>query len=159
MPFLAIFAVFILIFFIFDFYRYLKYNPDEGNDPVIYCGKVVLLCLVHLVKYIGVGIWFWILALSTYCFCFYKFQQTVYLILPSPTNDTTGLYSTFAAFFYITFSFTIAAIFIQFFRIVNFTYYFMIDWEKDKEMGKFDMGRNRKQASVWRKVLVVNELY
>ena len=43
--------------------------------------------------------------------------------------------------------------------MVNYTDYFLIDWEKEKEMGKFEMGRNRRQASVWRKVLVVNELY
>ena len=127
MPFLAIFAVFILVFFIFDFYRYLRYNPDEKNDPY-YCITVILLFFVHIVKYIGVGIWFWLLAFSTYCFCFYKFQQTVYLILPSPSNDTTGLYSAFDAFFYISFSFVIVAIFIQFLRLVNYTDYFLIDW-------------------------------
>ena len=127
MPFLAVFAVFIVVFFIFHFYRYLKYNPDEKNDPY-YCCTVIVLFLIQVVKYVALGIWFWILALSTFCFCFYKFQQTVYLILPSPSNDTSGLYSTFDAFFYITFSFTIVAIFIQFFKIVNYTDYFLIDW-------------------------------
>lgn len=129
LPFLAIFAVGIFVFFILDFYRYLRYNPDENNDPY-YCFKVILLFLIEIVKFIAGGIWLWLLALSTYCFCFYKFQQTVFLILPSPNNDTTGLYSAFNAFFYITFSFTIVAIFIVFFKLVNQTDYFLIDWEK-----------------------------
>jgi hypothetical protein len=82
------------------------------------------------VKFVAVGIWFWVLALATFCFCFYKFQKTVYLILPDPSNDTSGLYAGFLAFFYITFSFTILAIFIVVFKMVNSTDYFLIDWEK-----------------------------
>ena len=104
----------------------------------------------------AVGIWFWILALSTFIFCFYKFQQTVYIILPSPSSDNTGLYAAFEAFFYITFSFTMLAIFIVFAKLTFYTDYFMIDWEKEKELGKFEIGQNRKEVSVWRKVLVVN---
>lgn len=136
----------------------MRYNPDENNDP-FYCCYAIVLLLIHMVKYVAVGIWLWVFALATYCFCFYKLQQTVYLILPDPSNDTSGLYATFAAFFYITFSFTIVAIFITFFRIVNSTDYFLIDWEKEKDIGKFDIGRNRKEVSVWRKVLLVNEIY
>ena len=142
-PFLAIFAVGIMVFFVFDFFRYMRYNPDENNDPY-YCLKAIVLFLVHIIKFVGIGIWFWLLALSTFCFCFYKFQQTVYLILPSPVNDTTGLYKTFDSFFYISYSFTLVGVFIVFFKVVNYTDYFMIDWEKEKEMGKFEIGRNRK---------------
>ena len=129
--FLAIFGVGIMVLFILDFYRYLKYNPDENNDPY-YCCKVVVLFLIQIVKFIAGGIWLFMFAFSTYCFCFYKFQRTVYIILPSPSNDTMGLYATFGAFFYITFSFTIVAIFIIFFKMVNQTDYFLIDWEKEK---------------------------
>lgn len=136
MVFLGVFAAGIMVVFILDFYRYLRYNPDENNDPY-YCCKVIFLFLIHIVKFVAAGIWLWLLAFSTYCFCFYKFQRTVYLILPSPVNDTAGLYSAFSAFFYITFSFTIVAIFIIFFKVVNQTDYFLIDWEKEKEMGKF----------------------
>lgn len=131
MPFLAVFAVGIFVVFILDFIRYLRYNPDENNDPY-YCCKVIFLFLIQIVKFVAAGIWLWLLALSTYCFCFYKFQQTVYLILPNPNNDTTGLYSIFGTFFYIAFSFTIVAIFIIFFKVVNQTDYFLIDWEKEK---------------------------
>lgn len=114
---------------------------------------------VHIVKFVAVGIWLWVFALSAYCFCFYKFQSTIYLILPNPSSDSSGLYTTFGAFFYITFSFTIVAIMIMIFRIVNYTDYFLIDWEKEKELGKLGAGRNRREVSVWRKVLLVNELY
>ena len=51
------------------------------------------------------------------------------------------------------------ALIIQVFRLVNNTDYFLIDWEKEKEMGKFEIGKNKKEVSVWRKVLLVNELY
>jgi hypothetical protein len=155
MPFLAIFAVGIVVVFLLDFYRYLKYNPDENNDPY-YCFKVILLFLIHVVKYVAMGIWLWVLALSTFIFCFYKFQQTVFIILPSPATDTTGIYKTFEAFFYITFSFTIAALVIMIFRLANSVDYFLIDWEKEKEMGKFELGQNKQEVSVWRRVLVVN---
>ena len=100
--------------------------------------------------------WLWLLLLSGFCFCFYKFQQTIYLIIPSPSNDSTGLYSIFMAMFYITFSFTVVAIFIMMFNLVNSTDYFLIDWEKEKELGKFEINKNRKEVSVWRKVLLVN---
>jgi len=143
MPFLAVVGVVMIVTFIIDFYRYMRYNPDENNDPY-YCCKAIFLLLVHLVKFIAVGVWLWLLCLSGFCFCFYKFQQTIYLILPSPSNDTTGLYSIFMALFYITFSFTVLAIFIMIFNLVNSTDYFLIDWEKEKDLGKFEVNKNRK---------------
>ncbi len=51
------------------------------------------------------------------------------------------------------------AIIILIFNLVNNTDYFLIDWEKEKEIGKFPIGHNKKEVSVWRKVLLVNELY
>ena len=51
------------------------------------------------------------------------------------------------------------AIFFLIYDIGSTTDYFMIDWEKEKRIGNFDVGNQKKQASVWRKVLVVNELY
>ena len=45
--------------------------------------------------------------------------------------------------------------------IANSTDYFMIDWEKEKDTSNFriKLGEEKKQVSVWRKVLLVNELY
>ncbi len=37
--------------------------------------------------------------------------------------------------------------------------FFLIDWEKEKEVGKFDVNKKKKEVSVWRRVLLVNELY
>jgi len=127
LPFFIIFGVFMIIGFIFNFYRYMKYNPDENNDPY-YCFKAIALLLIYIVKYIAVTIWLWLLCFSTYCFCFYKFQRTVFLILPYPSSDTSGLYSGFQAFYYINFSFMIVAIFILLFNMTNYTDYFLIDW-------------------------------
>jgi uncharacterized membrane protein len=121
----------------------MKYNPDENNDPY-YCFKAIFLMFVYIVKYIAICLFLWLLCFSTYLFCFYKFQQAVDLIIPSFANDTSGIYQTFAAFFYINFSFTIVAIIILIFNLTNTTDYFLIDWEKEKEMGKFEMGRNKR---------------
>lgn len=133
LPFFIIFAVLMIVCLVPNFYRYMKYNPDQHNDPY-YCFKAIALLLIYLVKYVAVTIWLWLLCLSAYCFCFYKFQQTVYLILPS--SDVNGLYSSFRAFYYVTFSFTIVAIFILLFNMTNYTDYFLIDWQKDKEMAR-----------------------
>jgi hypothetical protein len=141
--FFVIFVVVAIIIFIFNFYRYMKYNPDENNDPY-YCFKAIFLLLVYIVKYVAVSIHLWLLCFSTYLFCFYKFQQTVYLVIPDYGNDTSGIYQVFNGFFYINFSFTILAIFIFIFNLSNGTDYFLIDWEKEKELGKFEMGRNQK---------------
>lgn len=136
MPFLAVIAVIMVVTFIIDFVRYMRYNPDENNDPY-YCCKAIFLFLVHIVKFVGVTVWVWLLLLSGFCFCFYKFQQTVYIILPSAANDTTGLYSIFKAMFFITCAFIVLAIIIMMFNLVNSTDYFLIDWEKEKDLGKF----------------------
>jgi hypothetical protein len=34
--------------------------------------------------------------------------------------------------------------------------YFLIDWEKDKVLGKFDANKRKRETSVWRRVLLVN---
>jgi hypothetical protein len=59
------------------------------------------------------------------------------LILPDPSNDTSGLYKSFEAFYYVNFSLMIVAIFILMFNLTNYTDYFLIDWEKEKELGRF----------------------
>lgn len=37
--------------------------------------------------------------------------------------------------------------------------FFLIDWEKEKDISKFDVNKQKKEVSVWRRVLLVNELY
>jgi len=130
LPFFIIFGVIMVVFLIINFYRYLKYNPDENNDPY-YCFKAIFLLIIYLFKYIAVTIWLWIFCFSAYCFCFYKFQKTVYLILPDPNSSTT-LTKSFEAFFYINFSFMLASLFILIFNMTNETDFFLIDWEKEK---------------------------
>ena len=137
-----------------NFYKYNRYNPDENNDP-FYCFKVLLYLAVYLVKYVAVCMFLWTFCLSAYCFCFYKFQETVFLILPN-SGDFNKM---FEAFYYTTLSFTLVAMLIMAFNLVTRTDYFLIDWEKEKDIGKFELGKNKKEASVWRKVLLVNELY
>lgn len=105
------------------------------------------------------GIHIFLLCFSGYIFCFYKFQRTIYLVMIDYGNDTGGVYQLFSALFYMEFSFLMLAVFIEIFNLTNSTDYFLIDWEKEKELGRFEMGRNKREVSIWRKVLLVNELY
>ncbi len=127
MAFFGILMAIVGVLFIIGFYRYMKYNPDENNDPY-YCFKAILLFLIYVIKYVAMGLWVWVLILSAYLFFFYKLQQTVYITLP--TLPTDSLYTTFNGFFYVTFTLTIVAIFILMFNLTNSVDYFLIDWEK-----------------------------
>jgi hypothetical protein len=156
--FLVVFLVVMVVLFILSFYRYMKYNPDENNDPY-YCFKAIFLFLVYVVKYLAVTVHLWLLCFSGYLFCFYKFQRTIYLVIVDVGNDKAGICMFFQGLFYVNFAFLALAVFIQVFNLTNTTDYFLIDWEKEKELGKFEMGRNQREVSIWRKVLLVNELY
>lgn len=79
----------------------------------------------------------WLAGLSTYCFCFYKFQQTVYLILPTWDEGQASFYTPFNVFYYIQLAFVFGAIFILFFDMAYSVDFFLVDWEKEKEVGKF----------------------
>lgn len=127
--FFVIFLVVAMLVFAFNFYRYMKYNPDENNDPY-YCFKAIFLFLIYVIKYVAMSTHLSLLCFATYLFCFYKFQQTVSMMVPDTGSDTAGLYQSFQAFFYLNFTFTFVAIIIFIFNLVNSTDYFMIDWEK-----------------------------
>lgn len=64
----------------------MKYNPNNTNDPNFFF-KTILLFFLMALKYFGIGLWIFLFALSTYIFCFFKFQQTVYLLLPDVNNS------------------------------------------------------------------------
>ena len=110
-------------------------------------------------KYWAIGLWIFLFGISAYVFCFFKFQQTVYLLLPDIYTDWGTYYHHFMAVFYVQFGFMLFAVFLLIYDLGSTTDYFMIDWEKEKNIGNFDIGHQKKQASVWRKVLLVNELY
>ena len=156
----VIFNICILVIFVYNFYRYMKYNPNETNDPY-YFFKALLIFLLMAVKHWAIGLWIFLFGISTYIFCFFKFQQTIFLLLPDINNQAEwdDYYHHFLAIFYTQFGFMLFAIFFLIYDLGSTTDYFMIDWEKEKRIGNFDVGNQKKQASVWRKVLVVNELY
>ena len=129
--FLAVFMVGMMIIFAISFYRYMKYNPDENNDPY-YCFKAIFLFFVYIIKYLAVAVHLFLVCFTGYVFCFYKFQRTIYLSLLDVNSDTTGLYQIFFALFYVNFSFLFIAVLIQIFNMTNTTDYFLIDWEKEK---------------------------
>jgi len=62
-------------------------------------------------------------------FFFYKFQQTVFLILPDVILDWKTSYNYFMAVFYVQFSFVILALIDLIVSLSNVDY-FLIDWEK-----------------------------
>ena len=147
----------IAIIFVANFYKYIKYNPDETNDPY-YFFKALLIFLLMALKHWGVGMWIWLFGVSTYCFCFYKFQRTVFLLLPDMETDWFPYYDSFMALFYVQWVFVLFSVFLLIYDMGSTTDYFLIDWEKEKNASNFDinMGHNKRQASVWRKVLLVN---
>jgi hypothetical protein len=59
----------------------MKYNPYDQNDPYM-CFKIIFIFLIRAIRHWGIFLWIWLFGVSAYCFCFYKFQQTVYLLLP-----------------------------------------------------------------------------
>lgn len=134
--FLVVLLVGAILVFIVNFYRYMKYNPDENNDPY-YCFKAIFLFLICIVKYIAVGIFLFLLVFTGYLFCFYKFQRTLYMTIIDLGSDKTGLHQTYFAFFFMNFTLMMLAVFIQMFNLTNTTDFFLIDWEKEKELGKF----------------------
>ena len=117
--------VFTFAIFILNFYRYMKYNPDPNNDPY-YCFKGIFLGFVYMLRYMGIGLHLFLLCLSIYAFCFYKFQQTVFLILPTEKS----FMDFFDGLFYSTFCLIFLAVFILLFNMVNSVDIFLIDWEK-----------------------------
>jgi hypothetical protein len=117
----------IVVTFGFNFYTYMKYNPDENNDPY-FCCKTIFTFTVFSFKYIGVGLWIFLFGLTGFAFCFYKFQETVYLILPNVLKDTTSLYSLFELIYYLQFSLILIAVFLLIYDIAYSTDYFLIDW-------------------------------
>lgn len=143
LPFMAIMFVGVLVVFILDFYRYMRYNPDENNSPY-YCFTAILLFFVQVIRYVAMGLNIWLLILTTFIFCFYKFQQTVYLLMARSSDDTSGIYKSFEALFYTNYSLMVVAIIIFTFNLANSVDFFLIDWEKEKELGKFEMGKNKK---------------
>lgn len=68
-----IFNIGILVIFIINFYKYIKYNPDETNDPY-YVFKLILMFFLTAIKHWGLGLWIFLFGLSAYAFCFFKFQ-------------------------------------------------------------------------------------
>jgi hypothetical protein len=103
----------------------------------------------------GYGLWIWSLGLATYVFTFYKFQETIYLILPEETQEYEGF---FTSIFLVQLFFVLLSTWNVIYNLSEVEY-FLIDWEKEKDVRKFEVGPERKETSVWRKVLIVNELY
>jgi hypothetical protein len=57
--------------------------------------------------------------------------------------------------FYIMLAITSISLWIVIYNLGEVDY-FLIDWEKDKVLGKFDVNKQKKETSVWRRVLLVN---
>lgn len=79
-PFIA-YNVVALLAFLISFYKFMKYNPYDQNDPYM-CFKIIFIFILRAARHWGLALWIWLFGVSAYCFCFYKFQQTVYLLLP-----------------------------------------------------------------------------
>lgn len=116
----------------------MRYNPDENNDPY-FCFKALFFFIAILIKHLSVGMWFYLLGLSGYVFCFYKFQQTVLLVLPDVVTEWGAFYEIFMIIFYLQCGLMLATTIGILVDVSTTTDYFLIDWEKDKNIGKFDI--------------------
>ncbi len=73
-----------------------------------------------------------------------------------PDSDTQStFYTTFMLIFYAQLIIMIISVWIKIYYLGDVDY-FLIDWEKEKDVGKFDVNKHKKEVSVWRKVLLVN---
>jgi hypothetical protein len=125
-----IFNVLVLVAFIINFYKYMKYNPyDDQNDPYIMF-KVIFIFFLKAIRHWGIALWIWLFGVSAYCFCFFKFQQTVYLLLPDIVTQWIGYYDPFMIVFYVQFGFVLISVFLLIYDLSTVTDYFLIDWEK-----------------------------
>lgn len=106
----------------------------------------------------GITLWIWLFGVSAYCFCFYKFQQTVYLLLPDTVTQWLVYYEPFMIVFYLQFAFVFFSVMLLIYDLGSATDYFIIDWEKPKDLSDDEIKevRNRRPISVWRRILLVN---
>lgn len=123
-----VFNVGILILFIINFYKFVKYNPNEQDENFMF--KRIFLFFMIAIKHWGVGLWIFLFGTTTYIFCFFKFQETVYLMLPDIEAQYLEYYDPFYAVFFVQFSFIMISNFFIIYNISSSTDYFMIDWEK-----------------------------
>lgn len=152
-----VFNIASLFLFIISFYKFMKYNPYDENDPYVFF-KVIFIFFLKLIRHWGITLWIWLFGVSLYCFCFYKFQQTVYLLLPDTTTQWMAYYDPFMIVFYLQFAFVFLSVLLLIYDLGAMTDYFLIDWEKERDLSNFNirMENNKTQISVWRKILLVN---
>lgn len=116
-----------LVIFIINFVKYMKYNPNDNNDPY-FCFKVIFLFFLMAIKHWGIALWIFLFGVSIYAFCFYKFQQTVYLLLPDIYTQWIQYYEPFMIIFYIQFGFVLLSVGLLIYELGSNVDYFMIDW-------------------------------
>jgi hypothetical protein len=110
-------------------YRHITYNPsDDPNDPYFLCRGFVTFFIKILYTW-SYGLWMWLFGLSLYVFAFYKFQQTIYLIVPDQQTQWSQYYFLFMLIFYATLGITSISLWIIIYNLSEVDY-FLIDWEK-----------------------------
>lgn len=155
---MIIYHIVLFMIFLVVMYRHMQYNPSsDPNDQFFLC-KGFIIILINMIYIWGYGLWVWVLGESLYIFVFYKFQETIYLLLPQENTQWKQYYQPFVVCFYTGLAFV-------WFSLWNVIYslsevdYFMIDWEREKDNRKFEVGKDRKKTSVWRKIHLVNQLF
>ena len=136
-PFIA-FNVVSLLLFLISFYKYMKYNPYNEQDPYIFF-KVIFIFFLKAMRHWGITLWIWLFGASAYCFCFYKFQQTVYLLLPDTVTQWLAYYEPFMIVFYLQFGFVFFSVILLIYDLGSATDYFIVDWEKQKDLTDEDI--------------------
>jgi len=89
------------------------------------------------------GLWIWLLGFSLYIFSFYKFQETIYLIVPDQQTQWGEYYQIFMILFYAQMIIMVISLWILIYNKGDVDY-FLIDWEKEKDISKFDVNKQKK---------------
>lgn len=125
----AIFNIGIFIIFVLLMYRYFQYNPsDDPNDPYFLC-KGFIYILIKVLYTWSYGLWIWLLGFSLYIFSFYKFQSTIYLIVPDQQTQWGEYYQIFMILYYGQMIIMVISLWIVIYNKGDVDY-FLIDWEK-----------------------------
>jgi len=136
--FLAIFGALSLAYFLYKAFIYVQHKGVDGIDT-----SVILGIVAELLHVIGVLVFTISFIFSFYIMAFFKWQNSVFLWLP--TESDMAILSTYQWIAFISFSLSTIIKLIEQMRLDVF----IVDWETPKKKGL--------PVSSWRRIMIANE--
>ncbi|CAD8069334.1 unnamed protein product [Paramecium sonneborni] len=158
--------VLIIIIWFIRIYIWSKRNPSyTGQND--WCMYLTIKSFYVLLDTWAEVIFYYLAIFTGYLFCFYKFQQTIYILMP-PLSDYENNYRPFEILFFMMFACRLISMFNLILRQADVQVFF-VDWEKsevlrpreladklDNNVLKMVESAQTKQ-SAWRMILIANE--